>query len=125
MGNIVVNIRSTNGGGKSSIVRAILDVYNGEPILGDNGKILGYVCRNMVVPDNVHLKDLYVLGSYQNECGGCDGIPTQDDICNLVTSKSRLKSIDSIIARHLHSPGCLWSQHLLGSPWSHYLPSFL
>lgn len=99
MGNLVVNIRSTNGGGKSTIVRAILSVYDGQPILDEKGKIRGYVCKNVVIPPKnpnnkqMQPKDLYVLGSYVNECGGCDGINTQDKICDLIREWAPLGNV--------------------------------
>jgi hypothetical protein len=90
---MVINIRSTNGGGKSSIVTTILDVYKGEPILDDKGKIRGYLCKDMLIPGMARPKDLRILGNYSTQCGGCDGIPTQDQICDLVREWAPLGNV--------------------------------
>jgi hypothetical protein len=84
MGNLVINVRGTNGSGKTTLVKNILRAFDAQPVFGirdmkeDKKKIRGYVC------ENVNGKPLYILGAYETPTGGCDGIPTQDDICNLV-----------------------------------------
>lgn len=70
----VVNLRGTSGSGKTTIVRNVLSHGNWE-IWSEQGKILGYV--------NLEL-GWAVVGSYENTCGGCDGIRTQDETENRV-----------------------------------------
>lgn len=65
----VVNLRGTSGSGKTTIVRNILSHGHWEKWCVQ-GKILGYI--------NEDLK-WAVIGSYENTCGGCDGIKTQDE----------------------------------------------
>ena len=62
----ILNIRGTNGSGKSSAVRALM-AHLGKPIpfLFDN-KEAGYRCK--YAPD----KPLFVLGKYTSACGGLD-----------------------------------------------------
>lgn len=65
---MILNIRGTHGSGKSTIVRNILDRYGAEPIACGEDKPQGY---RVPLQDG---KQLYVVGSYENQCGGCDGI---------------------------------------------------
>jgi predicted kinase len=65
----VVNLRGTSGSGKTTIVRHILSHGHWET-WSVQGKVLGYI--------NEDLK-WAVVGSYENTCGGCDGIKTQDE----------------------------------------------
>ena len=74
----VINIRGTNGSGKTTIVKKVLAAFGGQPIYNEKGKIKGYVC-----PD-VHGQPLYILGAYETPTGGCDGINKQDTICDLI-----------------------------------------
>lgn len=81
MTNQIINIRGCNGSGKTTIVRRFLERLPYEK-LGDNPlKPLGY---------KVNAKDwgintpIYVVGSYENTCGGADGISTQEEIADRV-----------------------------------------
>ena len=65
----VINLRGTSGSGKTTIVRNILGHGLWEKWTRD-GKVLGY-CNNQL--------KWAVVGSYENTCGGCDGIKTQDE----------------------------------------------
>lgn len=65
---MLVDIRGTNGAGKSYIVRHLLDTYHKKPLFDDNGKILGYSLRKK--------PKVGIVGRYETECGGCDGIKT-------------------------------------------------
>lgn len=70
----IINIRGTSGSGKSTLVRSLIQAFRGQPIIGARGKIQGYVLDN----------GTRVVGSYENPCGGCDAVPTQDEVCDLV-----------------------------------------
>lgn len=65
---MIVNIRGTHGSGKSTIVRTLLDQYDSPP-LGLGKRPEGYAVN---VPSLD--RPLYVVGSYETACGGCDGI---------------------------------------------------
>lgn len=71
---MIFDIRGTHGSGKSWVVRQILDRLDAIPIV-ENGVHLGY-----------HLPpvDAAVLGRYETECGGCDGIKTADEVVRRV-----------------------------------------
>ena len=69
----VINIRGTNGSGKSTIVMKLLKKFGAEPIVKD-GKVRAYKI-NKKTP-------IYVLGRYETPTGGCDTIRTQDEVSN-------------------------------------------
>lgn len=77
----VVNIRGCNGSGKTTIVRRFLDRLPSTPLGGKPGKPAGYYVDAM--PWGLALP-VYVVGSYENACGGTDGIKTQDEIVDRV-----------------------------------------
>src|SRR5208283_34697 len=87
----IVNIRGTSGAGKSTLVRRFLDTYNGQALRGPDGKIRGYVCR---AKSEYGLQgDVYIVGSYERPTGGCDGVKTQDEICDRVREFAALGDV--------------------------------
>lgn len=75
---MIINIRGTSGSGKSTIVYKILDKAEYVAPIRVKGKIEACHLRYP------HLGDIYVIGQYETPCGGCDGIPTQDEVCRRV-----------------------------------------
>lgn len=72
---MIVNLRGTHGSGKSTVVRRILDRYEAQPEGQDKkGKPMGYVISLS------NGSKLHVVGSYKNDCGGCDGIQPYSEI---------------------------------------------
>lgn len=63
----IVNLRGTSGSGKSTVVFDLMAQYPTEPIK-EKGKIIGYVIHA------IDAGDIYVLGRYETDCGGCDTI---------------------------------------------------
>ena len=77
----IVNIRGCNGSGKTTIVRRFLDKLPCTPLGGKPGKPLGY----SVDASSWGIRmPVYVVGSYENACGGTDGINTQEEIAERV-----------------------------------------
>jgi hypothetical protein len=72
---VIVNLRGTHGSGKSTVARTVIDRFGGVPDPGPKGRPLGYV---VTVPRLA--APLYVVGSYETACGGCDGIQPYGDI---------------------------------------------
>lgn len=73
---MIINLRGTHGSGKSHAVRSIISRYPCEPAgLDKKGR-----------PDNYKLlipwasSPLYVVGSYERVCGGCDSIQPYAEI---------------------------------------------
>lgn len=80
----VINIRSTSGGGKTTTVRGIMS----------KGKVTPIYVPPQKTPEAYRVdikkvsRPIYVLGSYENDCGGMDTVQKQDDICNLIRKYS-------------------------------------
>ena len=77
----IVNIRGCNGSGKTTIVRRFLTKLPTEPLGGKPGRPAGY--RVDASPWGLKLP-VFVVGSYENTCGGADGIKTQEEIAERV-----------------------------------------
>lgn len=82
---VIINLRGTNGSGKSTVARA----FPGEgvtlaPFSTPKGKL------RHVVGNYSKEFDLIVVGPYRTECGGCDAIGTQDQVCESVASAAGL-----------------------------------
>jgi hypothetical protein len=99
--SVIINIRGTSGSGKSTLMRTFIDRFKLEPADGtptinqyfDNNanrrriKEYGYWSKTAVPRiDKVRSKSmgLAIVGDYENDCGGCDGVTTkgaaQDEI---------------------------------------------
>lgn len=77
----IVNIRGCNGSGKTTTVRRFLDRLPTAPLGGKPGRPAGY--RVDASPWGLALP-VFVVGSYENACGGADGIKTQEEIAERV-----------------------------------------
>lgn len=73
---MIFNIRGTSGSGKSHIVHSILKSNEHDELFIPNTKI--------VEAYHVTSMDVNIIGRYGSQCGGCDGIPTQDVVCGKV-----------------------------------------
>ena len=71
----IVNLRGTSGCGKTSIVKNVLSHGSWSKSVDERGKIMGYY--------NLE-KRWAVIGSYENVCGGCDTIRSQDEIAKRI-----------------------------------------
>ena len=71
----VINIRGTNGAGKSHMVRGFIEQFNGKPIAYDNSgrksKVLAYQLETK--------SPAFVIGRYDVACGGADTMPKPTD----------------------------------------------
>jgi hypothetical protein len=69
---VLINLRGTHGSGKSTAIRALTEKSNVRPIFGTTFGLRcpeGYKARLPKVE-----ADVFVLGPYTAQCGGCDGI---------------------------------------------------
>lgn len=95
----IIQIRGTHGSGKSTAVRALMEAFGpAKPIRPEDGKgkHLGYEL------DGGRIR---IVGSYENDCGGCDGIAKQDDITTRVSEwakKSEIVVFEGILASKTH-----------------------
>jgi len=78
----IVNIRGCNGSGKTTIVRRFLDKLPVQALGGKPSKPAGYCVDatswGIMLP-------VFIVGSYENTCGGTDGISTQEEIAERTT----------------------------------------
>lgn len=97
--SIVLNIRGSNGSGKSTVVRRFLGLgfkplYNGIPDKPE--KIWGYqiVQPRMVDGDVKFLSPpLFIIGPYENPSGGCDCLPNFDLICKQIAIMAKYGNV--------------------------------
>lgn len=78
----IVNIRGCNGSGKTTTVRRFLDRLPVQPLGGRPDRPAGY--RVDATAWGLQLP-VFVVGSYENTCGGTDGIKTQEEIVDRVS----------------------------------------
>lgn len=81
MKNQIINIRGCNGSGKTTIVRRFLERLPSQPLGGRPGRPAGY---GVDATEWGITRPVYVVGSYENTCGGTDGIKTQEEIVDRV-----------------------------------------
>lgn len=79
---MIINIRGTHGSGKSTIVRTLMRNYSAKPegfitMKSGKQKPRGYTFQ-------VFNRTVYVVGSYETTCGGCDAIQPYSLIWPLV-----------------------------------------
>lgn len=81
---MVVNLRGTNGSGKTTVAKGLILRYQMTPLYDEASKgrqrAWGYTAQH------ADLYPLFVLGDYEGDgkCGGCDRISKQDEVCFLV-----------------------------------------
>ena len=68
---MIIDLRGTNGSGKSTTVRNVLKHYTLMEQIPASGKPMALRYSWMG-------RSLFVLGKYDNQCGGCDTIKTQE-----------------------------------------------
>jgi adenylylsulfate kinase-like enzyme len=70
-------IRGTNGTGKTTIVRKLLQEFHCLPHEHSGRKVRVYRGDALETP-------VYILGSYETDCGGCDTIPSVQEVADLL-----------------------------------------
>lgn len=85
MKNIILRVSGTFGSGKTTAVRRFLTDYP-STVLESNGKIMGYGVDCM----NVGIRNpIYIIGKYDNVCGGTDSMSTQLAIAERILDAHR------------------------------------
>jgi len=77
--NVILSLRGTSGSGKTTVARKFLTDYPCSAIIDPNGKKKHWGYQVDLSNEGI-AQPLYVIGSYQNTCGGTDGISTQEEI---------------------------------------------
>lgn len=97
---VVINIRGTNGSGKSTTVRRILNSFAFTEV--KHGRVTCYEYES-----NAHGPfKIAVIGAYKTATGGCDTIKTQDEVCDLVrvyASQGWHVIFEGVVISTLHS----------------------
>ena len=76
---MILDVRGTHGSGKSYIAHQLLS-YGCEEIVGYNE----YKKKESILGYSVPSLDLAVIGKYESQCGGCDGVGSSDEVCRRV-----------------------------------------
>lgn len=104
---MLFQLRGTSGSGKTYIVNRLMSKYDFKKIL-KNEKIVGYYCQDL---------NLFLVGSYERTCGGCDTIKTQDEICKRILTglkKGWNVLFEGLLPSHLaerYSKVYKWCEH--------------
>lgn len=80
MKHVILRIAGTFGSGKTTAVREFLNGYPGE-VFTSRGKIMGYQVR---LNEAGIQTPAYIVGKYDNTCGGTDAIKTQAEIAEKI-----------------------------------------
>src|SRR5690606_34634055 len=78
---MLINLRGTNGSGKSTIIRRLFEQYNPRQRYGCLG-LPRAEANELRVPRVA--KPVYILGPYSTPTGGCDSIQPYDLILELM-----------------------------------------
>lgn len=86
----IISVRGTSGSGKTHLVRAVWGKFKtAEPTFREGRKRpIFYALKR---PGRK--RPLYVLGSYETVCGGCDTIKTADEVFELIEQLSPLGDV--------------------------------
>lgn len=76
---MILDVRGTHGSGKSYIAHQLLS-YGYEEIVGYNE----YKKKESILGYSVPSLDLAIVGKYETQCGGCDGVGSSDEVCRRV-----------------------------------------
>lgn len=85
---MIIKLHGTSGAGKSTAVRALMDLGKAVPLGDKPSKPEAYcvLMRDLDLP-------VYVLGSYENQCGGMDGITSVDEQISLIHKYAKLGNV--------------------------------
>lgn len=81
MKHVILRVAGTFGSGKTTSVREFINSYPCEVLNSPTGKILGYRLDLSEAGVNA---PLFVIGKYDNTCGGTDAISTQAEIAERI-----------------------------------------
>ena len=77
--NVILSLRGTSGSGKTTVARKFLTDYPCQSLPDPNKPKKHWGYQIDLSAEGIN-QPLYVIGSYQNTCGGTDGISTQEEI---------------------------------------------
>jgi len=74
MSGIIIQVRGTHGSGKTTAVKSFIDNFPHTALTDADGKIIAMAVKVTGVD-----RPVYIMGKYDNACGGMDGINTQEE----------------------------------------------
>lgn len=83
----IIKIHGCSGAGKTTAIRRLMEACEFEPIKNDKGKIEAYKLETHTDHPT------YVLGSYENTCGGMDTVGTAQEVIELVDKYAELGNV--------------------------------
>lgn len=109
---MILNIRGTNGAGKTTLVRELMATYETVKEHNAAGKVTGYVVDSR--------PPLKVIGSYENVCGGCDGIHTQQEAKDRVRAAHATHDVvfEGVLISTIFGPWLEFSKENGGMIWA-------
>lgn len=116
MKHIILRVAGTFGSGKTTSVRKFITDYPSEELTNSTtGKIMGYKV-------NLYLEGvktpLFIIGKYDNVCGGCDAINTQDEAADRILKAHKFghvlyegalvsaSGLNGAVTKAVHPTGC-------------------
>lgn len=103
---MIINIRGTSGSGKTTVVRGLMAAAQTEQLFADDsrGNLFGPVHPEAYALHGISSRPTYLIGSYEQVCGGCDSISTQDGICDRVRKYAALGHVvfEGLLLSHLY-----------------------
>jgi len=81
MRRAILSVRGTFGSGKTTAVREFMTRYPTTELRNSAGKIMGYKCDASAA---LVQQPIFIVGKYDNVCGGTDSIKTQDEIAERI-----------------------------------------
>lgn len=97
---MIINIRGTNGSGKTTIAEDLIKEYGPAKLtsIQKSGK--------QILATFLPSAKLMLIGPYPGGCRGCDRIKTQDEVCNAVEVAARYEHnvlFDGVLVSTLYS----------------------
>jgi pantothenate kinase len=108
----IINVRGTNGSGKTTAVRKMLKMFGNTPLINDRDKVWAY---------QVHFEpEFYVLGRYVDPLDGCDRISTIEKVAEGVKTLSQKGNVlfEGILVSILTKP---WIELAQSMPDAHFI----
>jgi len=116
------NLRGTNGSGKTFTARAILEKSRAVPVEWTTMKRGGQKPR--LYKGELFYMPIYILGSYEQHCGGCDTIPSVQIVAEMLhkllfSKTTGLVLYEGLMISHMigtvgHVAHMFNSQHVMG-----------
>lgn len=114
--SMIINVRGTNGAGKTTLMRQVMAKYDTTKSVNAAHKVDGYRLR---LP-GCALPFATVIGSYENVCGGCDGIKTQQEAKDRVREAANHGHVlfEGVLISTIFGPWLEFSQQNGGMVWA-------